>query len=106
MVVAIRGCKNDSDKWVSVINPERLEDSKVCGPKREDRLHLWISQQGDRRPTIQTKKGVMWIQDDDYRVVGEWDWKGPKLELARVHGSQTDFRLDISADGEITLTKL
>lgn len=106
MTTGIRGCQNDSDRWVSVINHENRGDSRICGPNRFSDLYFWISQHGESRPSIQTKKGLMWIQDDNWKIMGEWEWGGNKIELANVESQPQDYRLNISAEGDISLTKL
>ncbi|MFJ2187862.1 hypothetical protein ACIOJE_07820 [Kitasatospora sp. NPDC087861] len=103
MTVAINGCQNASDRWVSVINNENRTESRTCSPSSYSEVYFWISQHANNRPSIQTKKGLMWIQDDNWEILGEWEFGGPKVLLAKIDKQPRDYVLNISADGEISL---
>ncbi|MFI9587732.1 hypothetical protein ACIHCQ_39340 [Streptomyces sp. NPDC052236] len=105
MTTGINGCQNDSDRWVSVVNNENSKDSRICRPHGYTDVYLWISQQGDTRPSVQTKKGLMWIQDDDWRIMGQWEWSDQKVQLAKVESQPQDYLLTITADGDIRLSE-
>jgi hypothetical protein len=103
MTTGIRGCDNQSNSHVSFVNEEHPADSQSVNPRTYEEVYAWISQHKDRPLSVQTGRGRCILWDDDWKIKGEWDDGSGERVLAQVRRSPQDYRMTISATGDITI---
>ena len=106
MTTGIRGCENQSDTTVSVINVEHPGDSVVLSAKSYSDVYAWISQHRNTPLSVQTKKGTCSIWDENWEIRGQWVGDPNTVLLAAVHSSPKDFKMTVDETGDITIAPL
>ncbi|MFI1965267.1 hypothetical protein ACH429_14340 [Streptomyces pathocidini] len=105
MTTGIRGCDNQSNAHVSFLNEEHAGDSQTVGPRSYGDVYAWISQHKERPLSVQTGRGRCIIWDQDWKVKGEWDDGTGEFDLAKVESSPQDYKMTVSATGDISIQK-
>jgi hypothetical protein len=104
MTTGIKGCDNQSNSNVSIVNSETPGDSKVVAPRTYNGdVYAWISQHKDKPLNVQTGRGKCIIWDSDWKIKGEWDDGKGEFILANVQSSRQDYSLTVNATGNISL---
>lgn len=105
MTTAIRGCNNQSDTHVSIVNREHPADSRVVPPKSYSDVYAWIPQHKAKSLSVQTVRGHCIIWDESWKIRIQWDGSSEGV-LAVVQKEPQDYEMTVSPGGDISLAKL
>jgi len=103
MTTGIRGCDNQSNAYVSIVNQEHAGDSQSVAPRSYKEVYAWISQHKGKPLSVQTGRGRCILWDDNWKIKGQWDNGSGEFILAKVKRSPQDFKMTVSATGDISL---
>ncbi|MDJ0837114.1 MAG: hypothetical protein QNK37_11400 [Acidobacteriota bacterium] len=108
MTTAVKGCENQSDTTVSIVNTENPGDSRTVFPHSSDsEVYAWISQHKDKPLNAQTMNGLCQIWDEEWKIYGQW-YGESKLEILvdNIPSSPMDYLMKVDAKGDIQLSQL
>ena len=105
MTTGIRGCDNESNANVSIVNTEHPGDSQVVSPRTQSEVYAWISQHRDKPLSVQTGRGKCVLWDQNWKINGQWDDGTSEFVLANVHKSPQDYKMKISDTGDISISE-
>ena len=106
MTTAIKGCENNSDRMVSIINPETPSDSRTIGPETTGEVYAWISQHEENPLRIQTKRGTYSIWDKDHVLWEKEEGERHGKMIATFSENNLDFKVTVYKGGEVSLDPL
>ncbi|MDB9372347.1 hypothetical protein [Nodularia sphaerocarpa] len=104
MTTGIKGCDNQSNANISIVNTENRADSQVVPPRTYSEVYAWISQHRDKPLSVQTARGQCDIWDEDWKIKGQWDDGTGEFVLAQVKRSPQDYKMTITDAAEISLS--
>jgi hypothetical protein len=105
MTTGIRGCDNQSNAIISIVNTEHPGDSQTVGARSYSEVYAWISQHKSKPLSIQTGRGRCILWDEHWKIKGEWDDGSGEFILASVHRSPQDYKMTVSPTGSISLSE-
>ncbi|MFZ6179014.1 hypothetical protein [Nannocystis pusilla] len=105
MTTGIRGCDNQSNAHISIVNMEHPADSQTVGPRSYAEVYAWISQHKNIPLSIQTGRGRCILWDEDWKIKAEWDDGSGETVLANVHSSPQDYKMTVDPTGNISLAE-